>query len=350
MKKWLVFELIVLTSLSNICFADETSPIADIQVVAAVKTVPVVQKNIQQTVVAYGTILPDADQITALSIPYAGLIENVWVRSGQKVKKGDLLFSLNVSPGEKMTFLQAQASVVFGEKDLKRQEKLLLQHLATKAQVTSAKKTLQDAEIYLASLKKQGLGENLQRFMALQDGIILQVNVQAGQRVQADTSAIQIASNQRFVVRLGVEPEDLANLAVGQTVKIQSVFNLEKPFISTVSQIHAMLNPTTHLVDVIVPIPADQAKYFIIGSRLKGEIQIKSYLALIVPRSTILTDNKGSYVFIIQNRKAQRVNVKIGQSTHQWTEVIKGLSIGDKVVYQGNYELAPGMKVQERAK
>lgn len=352
MKKWLVLQFIVLTTFSNICFADDddAAPAPDIQVTATVKTVPVMQKVIQQSVIAYGTILPDADQINTLSMPHAGLVENVWVRPGQKVKKGDLLFSLNASPGEKMTFLQAQASVEFAEKVLKRQKELLSQHLATKAQMTAAKKTLQDAEIHLASLKKQGLGENLQRFIAPQDGIVTQVDIQAGQRVQSDSSAIQIASDQQFVVRLGVEPEDLAHLTVGQSVKVQSVFNLGKPFVSKISQIHAMLNPTTHLVDVIVPIPSDQAPHYVIGSRLKGDIQMATHMATIVPRSTILTDNKGSYVFSIQNGVALRVNIHTGQSTHDWVEVTQGLTVGEKVVSQGNYELKQDMKVQEEEK
>lgn len=352
MKKWLALQFIVLATFSNICFADDddSAPAPDIQVTATVKTVPVMQKVIQQTIIAYGTILPDADQITTLSMPHAGLVENVWVRPGQKVKKGDLLFSLNASPGEKMTYLQAEASVEFAKKDLKRQEELLSQHLATKAQVTSAKKTLQDAQIHLASLKKQGLGESLQHFIAPQNGIVTQVNIQAGQRVQTDSSAIQIASDQQFVVRLGVEPEDLANLTVGQTVKIQSVFDMEKPFVSKVSQIHAMLNPTTHLVDVIVPIPSDQAMHYVIGSRLKGEIQMASHDALSVPRSAILTDNEGSYVFSVHNGEAQRINIHTGQSTHEWVEVTQGLSMGENVVSHGNYELEPGMKVHEETK
>lgn len=352
MKKWLMIQFMVLTAFSTVCFADddEAAPAPDIQVVASVVTTPVIEKVIQQTIIAYGTILPDADQITTLSMPHAGLVENVWVRPGQKVTKGDLLFSLNASPGEKMTFLQAKASVEFAKKDLGRQQKLLSQHLATKAQVTLARKALQDAEIHLASLKKQGLGENLQRFVAPQDGIVTQVNVQAGQRVQADSSALQIASDQQFVVRLGVEPEDLGKLRVGQAVKIQSVFDLHKPFVSNLSQIHAMLNPTTHLVDVIVPIPAEQAQHFVIGSRLEGKIQLKSHSALVIPRSAVLTGNSGSFVFTIHNGEAEKVDIHTGQSTHQWVEVTKGLSLGQKVVSKGNYELEQGMKVREGGK
>jgi len=352
MKKWLVVQFIVLTTFSHICFADDddVAPTPESQMTATVKTSPVIQKVIQNTIVAYGTILPDADQITILSMPHAGLVENVWIRPGQKVKKGDLLFSLNASPGEKMTFLQAKASVEFAKKDFKRQEALLSQHLTTKAQVTVAKKTLQDAKIHLASLKKRGLGKSLQRFIALQDGIVIQVSIQAGQRVQADSTAIQIASDQRFVVRLGVEPEDLARLSIGQTVKIQSVFDREKPFVSKISQIHAMLNPVTHLVDVIVPIPSDQAQHYVIGSRLKGKIQTASHPALIIPRSALLTDNEGSYVFSIQNGVAQRMNIHTGQSSHEWVEVTQGLSAGKQVISHGNYELQPGMKIQKETK
>jgi RND family efflux transporter MFP subunit len=351
MKKWSLLYFIVLSTLANACVANNAEPVQKaVQVTATVELTPVVSKVIQQSLFAYGTILPDTDQLDTLSTPHAGMVEKVWVRPGQKIKKGDFLFSLNTAPGEKMTFLQAVASVTFAKKELSKQEQLLSEHLTTESTVISARKALKDAQINLASLQKRGLGENLQRFAAPNDGIVTQVNLQAGQRVQSDVSAIQIASDQQFIVRLGVEPADLGSLAVGQTVKIQSVFDDAKPFMSEVSQIHAMLNPTTQLVDVIAPIPLEESKHLVIGSRLTGEIQINPHLALVVPRNAILTDDKGSYVFVIKEGKAKRINVVTGQSTHEWVEVMHGLQEGENVISHGNYELSSGMKVQQEKK
>jgi len=151
-------------------------------------------------------------------------------------------------------------------------------------------------------------------------------------------------------VRLGVEPEELAKLQIGQTVKIKSVFGLVKPFTSKVDQIHAMLNPTTHLVDVIVSIPTNQSQLYVIGSRLKGEIQLTPHSALIVPRSTILSDAGGSYVFSVKDHKAQKIAVQTGQVNHDWIEITQGLNLDEPVVTKGNYELEPGMKVHEETK
>jgi multidrug efflux pump subunit AcrA (membrane-fusion protein) len=84
-----------------------------------------------------------------------------------------------------------------------------------------------------------------------------------------------------------------------------------------------------------------------IGSHLMGEVLTDKYGAMVVPRSAVLSDEKGRYVFVNDQGVAKKIYIKIGQSTHDWVEVASGLNIHDRVIYLGNYELEPGMKVRE---
>jgi membrane fusion protein (multidrug efflux system) len=84
-----------------------------------------------------------------------------------------------------------------------------------------------------------------------------------------------------------------------------------------------------------------------LGNRIKGTIIIKEEVTLAVPRSAVLRDAQGAYLFIVQNGRARRVKVTTGLQEADWLAVKGPLKAGDAVVIAGNYELKDGMAVQE---
>ncbi len=312
-----------------------------------VKTATVASQEVTETLTAFGVLVPDPDQVLSLSLPHAGLINRVWVRLGQRVKSGDQLLEVITAPDARMQYLQAQSAVDFARRELERQKRLLGEQLATKARVDAAKKNLQDAMATLKALQQRGQGVEKETLRAPMDGIITRLDVSQGQRVQADTTAMLVAAEQRLIARLGLEPEDLANVQAGTPVTITSVFIPDVAITTRVREVHAMIDPATHLVEVLAPIPEAQIDHLVLGSRILGRIQLASRRALVVPRSAILGDNGHTYVYIVDAGKARRVAVKPGVDEGELIEVTGALKAGDAVVVSGNYELHDGMAVRE---
>jgi membrane fusion protein, multidrug efflux system len=68
--------------------------------------------------------------------------------------------------------------------------------------------------------------------------------------------------------------------------------------------------------------------------------------ALAVPRSAVLSDQQGDYAFVVgPDNKAQRQNVKLGQSTSAVASIVSGLKEGDSVVVEGLQRVRPGQPV-----
>jgi membrane fusion protein, multidrug efflux system len=312
-----------------------------------VRTTPVVEKTVADTLDAFGTLEPDPDQVLSLSLPHAGLINRVWVRLGQRVENGDQLLEVVTAPDARMQFLQAQSAVDFARRELERQQRLLNEQLATKAQVDAAGKNLKDAETTLHALEQRGQGVTRETLRAPMKGIITRLDISQGQRVQADTTAMLIAAEQRLIARLGVEPEDLASAQAGTPVTITPVFVPDVKISSVIREVHAMIDPGTQLVEVLAEIPDHQAGKLILGSRVLGSIQLASRDALVVPRSAVLEDENGAYLYIVDNGKARRVAVNKGTEQGELVAVSGELKAGDTVVVSGNYELADGMAVRE---
>ena len=312
-----------------------------------VKTTPVQETTVTETLTAFGVLDPDPDQVLSLSLPHAGLINRVWVRLGQRVTRGDRLLEVITAPDARMQYLQAQSAVDYARRELDRQRRLLQEQLATKSQVDSARKNLGDARATLEALQQRGMDITEETLRAPMDGIVTRLDFSQGQRVQADTTAMLIAAEKRLIARLGVEPEDLGAVRPGTPVTITSVFVHDIQVESAVREVHAMIDPATHLVEVLVPIPEQHVDRLVLGSRVRGRIQLGAHTALVVPRSAVLGDPPDSYLYRVADGKAMRVSVTTGTEADDLIEVSGPLKAGDVVVVSGNYQLDDGMRVRE---
>jgi membrane fusion protein (multidrug efflux system) len=67
---------------------------------------------------------------------------------------------------------------------------------------------------------------------------------------------------------------------------------------------------------------------------------------LAVPRSAVLSDQQGDYVFTVgADNKAEQRRIQLGQSTPTIAAVISGISLGDKVIVEGLQKVRPGQPV-----
>jgi RND family efflux transporter MFP subunit len=312
-----------------------------------VSTAPVSEQQVAKTLIAYGVLDPDPDQVLSLSLPHAGLIDRVWVRLGQRIKSGDKLLDVVTAPDARMQYLQAQSAVDYARRELEHQQRLLSDKLATRADIDTAQKSLRDAKASLDALKKRGMGIVEETLRAPRDGIVTRLNVSQGQRVQSDTTAMLIAAEKSLIARLGVEPEDLRSVQAGTPVTVQSVFVPDMRVQTSIREVHAMIDPATHLVEVLAPIPAQDVDQLVLGSRVVGRIHLAAHRAMVVPRSAVLGRGENAYIFTIHAGKAVRVSVQVGIENEQWLEVRGNLRIGDRVVTSGNHELSDGMAVRE---
>ena len=69
---------------------------------------------------------------------------------------------------------------------------------------------------------------------------------------------------------------------------------------------------------------------------------------LMVPKAAVRTSNGQSIVFVVRDERVERRAVKIGAVEGDRTEILSGLSVGDRVVVEGPDTLVDGARVKER--
>jgi hypothetical protein len=83
------------------------------------------------------------------------------------------------------------------------------------------------------------------------------------------------------------------------------------------------------------------------GTAVSVEIVLEQHTGWVVPRNAVLRDGKGDYIFRVTGSKAERVPVKTGIETDQYTEIIGSIDRKSPIISVGNYELQDGMAVRE---
>lgn len=314
----------------------------------AVATAPVQGGNITPTVTAWGAVQPDPDRQHTLVLPRAAIIGPVYVRSGQTVAAGAPLLDFTTAPTVQQDHAQAVSAFDYARRNRARSERLFAEQLATRADLDAARRDLRDAQSRLAALSAVGAGTDRGTLRAPLAGIVTEVLLAPGARVPADTPAVSITDRQALVAALGIEPETAARIATNAKARISSVFGPAPGFTGHVTAVQAIIDPATHLLGVLVPIPADSAVYPI-GAALRAQIDLPEETTLRIPRAALLADGSGTYVFVLRQGHAQRVNVTAGLPVGGEIIVSGALQMGERVITAGGRELGDGDAVEERA-
>ena len=312
-----------------------------------VETSPIQSRKFTKTLTAYGSTRPDPVSVTSINLPRSGIIAKVWVRSGQLIESGAPLLEFYTSPTASVQFQQAQAALDYARSNLRREEDLFRNQLTTKGQVANARKNLADAEAQVREQQKLGTGQASEKVNAPFAGVVTKISVSQGDLIQAGSNAVLLARRDSLIVPLGVEPEEASDVRPGMPVVISPVFQPETTLKSQVSEVHAMINPATRLIDVLVRVKLPATADFPLGMTMKGIITLSEGESLGVPRSAVLSNRHGSWIFLVQGGRAHKVPVKTGLQEAGRVAISGPLKAGDQVVVLGNYELRDGMAVRK---
>jgi RND family efflux transporter MFP subunit len=315
---------------------------------ASVVTRPLQKGPIAQTIRAYGVMSASPGLLNTMSVPYTARISRVWVSPGQAVARGQALFEVEADPSNVLAASQAGSALALAQGELARTRALLDSQLATQSQLANAQKSLADAQQAYAAQQRLGISAQKKTIGAPFDAVVAQVTVTQGDQVQPGAPILQIARAKRAavasVVVLGVDPAGAANVQPGDTLTVRDLAS-GQVMNGQVTTIASTIDNQTQLVDVTAAVEADGARVFA-GSKVVADIAVATQTHWIVPRSAVLQDAQGEYVYQVQAGKAYRIKVKTAIEHGDSYGVDGKLDPRLAVVVSGNYELRNGMMVR----
>lgn len=314
---------------------------------ALVTTATLRRGPMSTTVSGYGTVTVAPGKARTLSLAQGGLVSEVHVAAGERVKRGTILMIVDSDPAARLVFEQARTSLALARTELERTRQLRAQNLATDSQVAAAEKALSDARTALDAQRDIGGASVHNDLKAPFDGVVLEVPVAPGDRVTAGATLVRTVAEGSMQVVAGLSPQDARRVKSGMSGAIESVASERASIDARVAYVQAMVDPTSHLVKVVLEATSD-ATALLTDEGARVLIFVDSGEFWIAPRAAVLRDQAGAYLFQIVEGHAKRVTVSTpGPESEREIAVDGPIDPSAKVVVLGVYEVEDGMAVRE---
>jgi cobalt-zinc-cadmium efflux system membrane fusion protein len=319
-----------------------------------VQVVTVQSSKITRTLRLTGAVAYNAFSTTPVITQVGGPVSKILVVPGDRVKRGQPLLEVS-SPDYSLllaSYLKARDTYRVADKNYQRAQDLFAHHAIADRDLLQAESDRIQAQADLSAaeegMKILGIPkpEDLEKspisaqipLLAPIGGEIVERLVSPGQVLQAGTTqAFTISDMSTVWVLANIYQGDLAYVKDGDAAVITTDSYPDK-FSGKISFISPALDPTTRTLQarIVVDNPGGKLKkdMYCVATITAGVIPN----AIAVPDSAVLRDDENQpfvYVATSSNQFGRR-QVDIGQSDNGETQILKGLSPGDKVVGNGS--------------
>jgi HlyD family secretion protein len=289
-----------------------------------------------------------------------GRVEAVLVEPGDWVSAGQVLAIIDRSVQvQQAAALEAQIGVAqadarLAQANLDRALQLVERGFVSKADVDrlTANRDAASARVRVAQAQLQETRARNSRLniVAPASGLVLDRQVEPAQIVSSGSGVLfRIAKGGEMEMEANLTEESLAQISIGVRATVTPVGS-EKAFAGEVWQISPMIDPQNRQGTARIALA--YAPELRPGGFAEAVISAGAVVAPKLPESAILSDDKGSYVYIVgKDDRIERRRVKTGTVTADSIAVVEGLNGSEQVVLRAGAFLSPGEMVKpQRAK
>ena len=338
--------------------------LTDAQVTEAkMKIEPLDEQDVDDVIVTSGKVAFDDAHVNHVFSPVSGHVTSIEAKVGQRVKKGDVLATLE-SPDigiASADLHKAEADRITAEHDLSRQMELLAAHATSQRDYEQSEDAYRKAKAEVdrakqkASLFRTGTSGGVTQVYAVRaalDGEVVARNVSPGGEVQgqygggAAVELFTIGELDQLWVVADVHEMDTGRVKVGSKVSIKLFAMPSKVFPARIEWVSGILDPATRTTKVRCILDNKERLF-------KPEMYATLFIAvderktLAIPRSALLRLGEQTAVFVEKGKAPDgrrvfaRVLVTVDETEGgKWLPVARGLDRGVPVVTEGAILLA----------
>ncbi len=329
-----------------------------------VVTAKAVKRDVPRTLTAVGNVQPAAS--VAVKPQVGGQIVAVPVSSGQDVAKGQVLFQIDPRPYEanvrevQARLLRNQVLLKKAEEDKARFSRLVKQDAVSREQydqaVTNAASQRAAVAQDEAALTSARLQLEYATIKAPVSGRVGEVLIDAGNVVKANDDRTLLVINTlapakiRFAVPERHLPEILRQHKAGAIpVTALPEGDTREAAVGRLSSVDNTVDQTTGTIRLEATFDNTDHRLWP-GQFVRITVDLATISgALVIPSAAVLEGVIGQYVYVADADKTASVRRVMSWNASETEAVVeKGLNEGEKVITDGQLNLAPGLKIVEK--
>lgn len=309
---------------------------------------------------ANGQIVAAEDRQARVGVRVPGRVTSLRAGLGNAVKKGQVLAVVE-SPElgrAKSDYVSAAASARFARENASREQQLFEKKISAEvewrkaeAEAVRTAAELQAAEnrLHALGVGEAGLPDKVAHFSSTFvvaspiDGVVVERSVTLGEMVNPDKSMFLVMDLAEVWLLVDVFERDLAQIAIGQKVKVIVTAYKEEQFEGAVGYVGAIVEPRSRAVKVRIalPNPAGRLKPGMFARVSLADTKGDEHEHLFVPVEAVQRTDQGTIVFVPGDEPGEFVArpVKTGHEAGTSVAIESGLNAGEQVVVSGSFIL-----------
>jgi membrane fusion protein (multidrug efflux system) len=280
-----------------------------------------------------------------ISAQIGGEIQQVHVREGQNVSKGQVLVTLNADI-IRNTIAELKTALELANSVYEKQSRLWEQKIGTELQYLQAKNNKESLERRLSTAYSQ-LDQAI--IKAPFSGTVDQLPARVGELASPGVPLVRVVSLDDAYIKADVSERFIGKFKAGDPVEVY-VPSADRKLSSRISSVSQVINPENRTFIVEVELPRVD---FTLKPNQVVVLELRDYISeatLAVPTRIIQKDEDGQFIYTVSERNgkllARKIHVTTGITSKTETEILEGLAGSEQIVDQGYRDLTEGVEVE----
>lgn len=347
MKKIFILPALLILAIAG-CRNQDQALTADVEIPVSVEELKL--KSIEEFINTTGTAFPKGEIELKSKIAASYFLEKnpvtgrTW-QLGDKIKAGQLIIRLEDEEYVNSVKMETnQLNLELMESELKKQESLYEKGGVTLKELKTASINYENAKTTVVNSKLQ---LEKTRIVAPFDGVIVDLPYHTqGTQIDAGLTMAKIMDYKTMYMDVQLPEKYIEAIKPGQEVKLTNYTIPDDTIIGNVAQLSPAINAETRTFKGTISINNDN---FLLrpGMFVKADIVTqKKDSVIVIPKSIILSRQRGKTVFIVDRGVAAERIIETGLENITDVEVLRGLTKNERVVTGGFETLSSKSKVK----
>jgi len=267
-----------------------------------------------------------------ISPEVSGQIEEILVKEGDHVKKGQLLARLN-SDVMQDNIREVKTSLELASYTYHKQKALWKKNIGSELQYLQAKTNYESLQNKLATLQTEYKRSFIKSPI---DGYVDAIDAKVGELAVPGQRFCHVVNLKKLYLNAQISESYLPIVHVGDPVEVRFAAFPSIVLHKRIYRIGKVINKQSRTFKLQLKINNPKQ---LLRPNLLGIIRIKDYTnphAIVVPSSLIHEDIQGYYLYVVVHRDgmelAEKRYIKPGKTFNNETEVVSGLKAGETIV------------------
>lgn len=310
----------------------------EISIGTSVEVQPIKSQPFKHTINVHGVV--EASKNILANPEVAGIITSIKVADGEKVKKGQVIATIDASVIQN-NIEEVKKGLEFATTIYEKQKSLNDKGVGTEVQFLEAKNRKESLEKTLATLQSQ-LDKYIVR--APITGYVEDVMPKVGEMASPQMPIAQLVNLEKVFVECEISEALLGKVNEDDEVVV-NFKSLNKIVKGKIVQTGQYIHPQNRTFKIKIDL---EEQNHLFKPNLLAVVEITDYTsdtAIVVPSTAIQSDMKGDFVYVNEKGLASKKYVNVGVISKSNTEIIVGLKPGDFIIVKGQKGLVEGEKL-----